>query len=94
MIIPLAGVDDNSTPWDFAMALAEQPQMIKKLNTLLADVGIKVATLAIDVIAQTVTVTINGKPTVVVPAWRKTNTLTAYPADYIALRVKKSLNLG
>jgi hypothetical protein len=95
MLIPLeTDAEPTTTPWTFAMALAEQGQLATKVHDLLqADrPDLEVAILEVDVVSEVVNVAliVNGaqQPPLSIPAWRRTNSLSAYPADYVAKRLK------
>lgn len=98
MNIPMVGVDEGAvTPWTFQMCFDEQAQLAEKVSGLLAPSNATVAALAVDVEGQAVNVTVfvdevEQEP-ISVPQWRRTSSLSAYPANYVAERIKGFLGL-
>jgi hypothetical protein len=96
MEIPMQGVDISETPWTFEMAQAEQGQLANKVAGLLADVGVGVAVLFVNLAQRSVDVSVivndAQQPPVSIPAWRQ-GTLSAFPANYVATRLRGVLGL-
>ena len=86
MPIPIRPADPGD-PYTFQMAFDAREDLASATASLLqTNGGLQLGALAVDVEAEVVSASVNGE-TISVPGWRRSHTLTPYPANYVADRV-------